>query len=145
MAGPSRAPTSGENPKRKWDDGSPPLRDRRFLRLLPLITVAFFFQDLKPTDLLRGDVAPGNAEMSRVKLQFKQPLKEAAGVGVAPSVVQIVQFAMCAAVDGELPAAALRAGARRVGAFHRSNHAALSAGDIVGVGAAARAVGTAIA
>ena len=123
----------------------PPLRDRRFLRLLPLIAVAFFFQDLKPTHFLRGDVAPGNAEMRGVKLQFQQPLKEAAGVRMRPRVIQIVKLAMWAAVDGERPAAALGAGARRVGVLHPSHCAALSAGDVVGVGAAARAVHTAIA
>ena len=123
----------------------PQSHDWRFLRLLPLIPFAFFLQDLQPTDLFRGDVAPGNTEVRGVELQFQQPLKEAAGVGMRPRVIQIVQFAVGTAVHHELPAAALRAGARRVGVLHRSNHAALSAGDVVGVGAAARAVRTAIA
>ena len=115
-----------------------------FLHLLPLIAVALLFENLKPADFLGGDVCPGNAEVRRVELQFQQPLKEATGVGVRPRVVEIVEFAVGAAIDGELPAAALRACAGSVGVVDGARQAALSAGDIVGVGAAARTVNAAI-
>src|SRR5579883_841251 len=115
------------------------------LHLLPLVAVPFFLEDLETPDLFGGNVAPGNAEVCRVELQLQQPLKQAASIGVAPGVVEVVELAMCAAVDGELPATALRAGTRRVGVVHRAHQAALAAGDVVGVGAATRTIGAAIA
>ena len=145
MAGPSRAPTSGENRKREWDDGSSRSHDRRFLCLLPLITVAFFFQDLEAADFLRSDVAPGDAEVRRVELQFQQPFKKAAGVRVRPSVIQVVKLAVRAAVDDELPTGTLRARAWRVGVLHCAHQPAFPAGDVVGIGAAAWTVRAAIA
>jgi hypothetical protein len=116
-----------------------------FLRLLPLIAIALLLQDLKAADLFGGDVCPGNTEVRRVELQFQEPFKEAAGVGVRPRVIEIVEFAVRAAVDSELPAATLRAGAGSVGVAHSAREAALSTSDIVGVGAAARTVRTAVA
>ena len=47
----------------------------RFLRLLPLIAVALLFQDLEAADFFGRDVAPGNAEVRRVELQFQKPFK----------------------------------------------------------------------
>src|SRR5208337_3676336 len=91
---------------------------RWLLRLLPLIALAHFLQDLKAADLFGGDVSPGNAEVRRVELQFQKPFKEAAGVGVRPRVIEIVEFAVGAADDSELPAATLRAGAGSVGVAH---------------------------
>ena len=83
--------------------------------------------------------------MCRVELQLQQPFKQATGVGVRPGVIEVVELAVGAAVDSELPAAALRAGTRGVGVAHGARQAALAAGDIVRVRAAARAVGAAIA
>ena len=118
-----------------------PLEDAPYLTE----AVALFFQNLKATDLLRSDVAPGNAEVRRVELQFQKPFKEAPSIGVGPGVIEIVETAVCAPVDGKLPAAALRAGAGRVGVAHCARQPALAAGDIVGVGAAARTVHAAVA
>ena len=115
------------------------------LHLLPLVAVAFFLEDLETADLFGGDVAPGDAEVRRVELEFQQPFKEAAGMGVGPGVIEIVELAVRAAVDGELPAAALRACAGGVGVVYRAHQAALATGDIVGVGAATRTVCAAIA
>jgi hypothetical protein len=52
----------------------------------------------------------------RVELQFQEPLKEAAGMGVRPRVIEIVELAGAPQrLTSELPAATLRAGAGRVG------------------------------
>jgi hypothetical protein len=108
--------------------------------LLSLVALAFFLEDLKPAHLLRCHVAPGDTEVGRIELQFEDPLEEAAGDRVRAHVIQIVQSAMRAAVDGVLPGAAVRAGARRVGIPNGALVPALPARNIVGIGAATRAV-----
>ncbi len=109
------------------------------------ISLAFFFDDLKPTHLLGVYVGPWDAEVSRIELQFEDPLKEATGDRVGPHVVQVVESAMRAAIDVVLPGAAMRAGSRRVGVAHRALVPALSARYIVRVGATVRAVRAAVA
>jgi hypothetical protein len=109
------------------------------------ISLAFFLDDLEPTHLLGGYVGPWDAEVGRIELQFEDPLKEATGDRVGPHVFQVVESAMRAAIDGELPGAAMRAGARRVGVAHRALLPALTARYIVRVGATVRAVRAAVA
>jgi hypothetical protein len=113
--------------------------------LLSLVALAFFLEDLKPAHLLRCHVAPGDTEVGRIELQFEDPLEQAAGGRVRTHVIQVVQPAMRAAVDGVLPGAAMRAGARRIGVPNRVLVPALPARHIVGIRAAARAVRAAIA
>ena len=108
------------------------------------IALAFFLDDLEPTHLLGGYVAPRDAEVGRIELQFEDPLEEATGDRVGPHVVQVVESAMRAAVDGVLPGAAVRAGARRVGVPNRALAPALPARHIVGIRATARAVRAAV-
>lgn len=109
------------------------------------ISLAFFFDDLEPTYLLGGYVGPWDAEVGRIELQFEDPLKEATGDRVGPHVIQVVESAMRAAIDGVLPGAAMRTGARRVGVTHRALVPALTARYIVRVGATVRAVRAAVA
>lgn len=113
--------------------------------MLPLIPVPFFFQDLEATDFLCRNVAPRNAEMRRVELQFQQPLKQASGMGVRPRVVQIIELAVRAAIHSELPATTLRAGSWCVCILGSAPETTLSARYIVGIRAAARSVHAAIA
>ena len=105
-----------------------------------LVTLAFFLEDLEAAHLLGSYVAPGNTEVGRVKLKFEDPLEEATGDRVGAHVIQVVQTAMRAAVDGVLPGAAVRAGARRVGIPNGALVPALPARHIVGIRAATRAV-----
>ena len=116
-----------------------------FLSQFAPIALAFFIDDLEATHLLGGDVGPGDAEVGRVKLQFEDPLEKAACGRVRTRVFQVVESAMRAAIDGVLPAAAMRAGARRVGVVHRALMPALTARYIVRVGATVRAVRAAVA
>ena len=109
------------------------------------IALALFLDDLESAHFLGGYVGPGDTEVGRIELQFEDPLKEATGDRVGPHVVQVVESAMRAAVDGVLPGAAMRAGARRVGVAHRALVPALTAHYIVRVGATVRAVRTAVA
>src|SRR5579871_2860180 len=95
------------------------------------IAFAFFLEDLEATDLLCGDVAPRNTEVGRIELQFEDPLEKAASDRVRAHIIQVVEPAMRATVDGVLPGAAMRAGARRVGIVHRALMPALSARHIV--------------
>ena len=108
-------------------------------------SLALFLEDLEATDLFGGHVAPGNVEVGRVELQLKDPLKEAAGDRVRPGVIEVIEPAMRAAVDGEPERPAMRAGARRVGIVHRALEPTLLAPDVVGVGAAARPIGAPVA
>jgi len=59
--------------------------------------------------------------------------------------VKVIETAMRAAVDGVLPGAAVRAGARRVGITNRALVPALPARHIVGIRATARPVRATIA
>jgi len=58
------------------------------------ISLAYFFDDLKPTHLLGGYVGPGDAEVGRIELQFEDPLKKATGDRVRPHVIQVVEPAV---------------------------------------------------
>ncbi|HZT29496.1 MAG TPA: hypothetical protein VFA33_06415 [Bryobacteraceae bacterium] len=109
------------------------------------IALAFFLEDLEATHLLGGHVAPGNAKVGRIELQFEDPLEKATGDRVRSDVIQVVEAAMRAAVDGVLPGAAVRAGARRVGITNRALVPALTARYIVGIRATARTVRASIA
>jgi hypothetical protein len=109
------------------------------------IAFAFFLEDLEAADLLCGDVAPRNTEVGRIELQFEDPLEKATGDRVRAHVIQVVEPAMRATIDGVLPGAAMRAGARRVGVVHRALMPALSARHIVRVGTTVGAVRTAVA
>jgi hypothetical protein len=70
-------------------------------------------KDLKPAHFFRGHIRPGNAEMRCAELQRQQTLQQPPGVRMPPAEVQIVQLAVRATVDRQLPGAALRAPARR--------------------------------
>src|SRR5579885_2351711 len=117
----------------------------QFLYPLPLVAVALFFQNLQAADFFGRHITPRDAEMRGVELQFQQPLEQPPGGRVRPRVVKIIQLAVRAAVDGELPVATVRAGAGRVGVVRRAHRAALPARHIVGVRTAARAIRSAIA
>ena len=43
------------------------------------VALTFFLENLEAAHLLGGHVAPRNAEVGRIELQFKDPLEEAAG------------------------------------------------------------------
>ena len=116
-----------------------------FLSQFAPIALAFFLDDLEATHLLGGDVAPWNAEVGRIKLKFEDPLEKATGDRVRAHVIQVVEPAMRATIDGVLPGAAMRAGARRGSVAHRALVPALTARYIVRVGATVRAVCAAIA
>ena len=105
-----------------------------------LVLLAFFLEDLEAANLLCCHVAPRNTEVGRVELKFEDPLEEATSDRVRAHVIQVVETAMRAAVDRVLPGAAVRAGARRVGIPNGALVPALPARDIVGIGAATRAV-----
>ena len=53
--------------------------DRVVVREFLSVALAFFLEDLEPAHLLGSHVAPRNAEVGRIELQFKDPLEEAAG------------------------------------------------------------------
>jgi len=129
-----------------WDSfvGSRDLKWIVVREFLP-IALAFFLEDLEATHLLGGHVAPGNAKVGRIELQFEDPLEKATGDRVRSDVIQVVEAAMRAAVDGVLPGAAVRAGARRVGITNRALVPALTARYIVGIRATARTVRASIA
>ena len=109
------------------------------------IAFAFFLENLEAAHFLGGHVAPRNAEVGRIEFQLKDPLKQPAGDRVRAHVIQVVHSAMRAAIDGELPGAAVRAGARRVRISNRALVPALPARHIVGIRATARTVRAAIA
>ena len=83
--------------------------------------------------------------MRRIKLQLQQSFEKPSCVRARPHVIQIVQLAVRAAVHRELPAGALRAGARRVRIVGCTAVSALAARYIVGIGAATWALQAAIA
>ena len=105
-----------------------------------MVLLAFFLEDLEAANLLCCYVAPRNAEVGRIELQFEDPLEKPTGDRVRAHVIQVVETAMRAAIDRVLPGAAVRAGARRVGVADRALMPALPARHIVGIGAATRAV-----
>ena len=43
------------------------------------VTLPFFLEDLQAAHLLGSHVAPRNAEVGRIELQFKHPFEEPAG------------------------------------------------------------------
>jgi hypothetical protein len=116
-----------------------------FLGLLAMEPLALFLEDLEATDFFGGHITPRDVEMGRVEFQLKDTLKEAAGDRVRPGVIEVIEPATRATVDGEPERAAMRAGARRVGIVHRALVPTLLAPYVVGVWAAARAVRAAVA
>ena len=78
--------------------------------------------------------------MLHVELQLQQPLKKPASSRVGANVIQVIQAAMRAALDGVLVGAAMRAGARRVGVANGSPVPALTTRYVVRLGAPTRTV-----
>jgi hypothetical protein len=107
--------------------------------------LALFLEDLEATDLLGGHVAPGDVEVGRVEFQFQDPFEEAAGDRVRPGVIEVIEPAVGAAVDGEPERPAMWADAGCVGIVYRTLVPALLAPYVVGVRAAAGAISAPVA
>ena len=115
-----------------------------FILLAP-VTGALFLEDLEAAHFFRCYIAPGNGEVFRVEFQLQKPFEEPARARVGASLVQIVQPAMGAAIDGEVPTPTVRTGAGRGRIFDFARRLAFCARDGVGVGTPARSILAAIA